>query len=159
MLKEVLTDLPTKYSTEFIYDFLIPLVNSYKSVSLVLLPVERSTNMFIDRPNLVIPQCPIRANSERLEVQSKFPQSEVQKLPEVFRGVWRKITKEKAIANSFLARGNILYAEDATASNRILMQLNSAGKITTIINDKHEQHERPEGFNSLQIGEYEIKGT
>lgn len=94
MLKELLTDLPTKYSTEFIYDFFIPLVNSYKSVSLVLLPVERTTNRFIERPSVVIPHCPIHANLERLSVESKFSKCEVSKLPDVFRGVWSKVPKE-----------------------------------------------------------------
>jgi len=83
----------------------------------------------------------------------------VEKLPEVFRGVWRKITKEQAIANSFLARGSILYAEDSTAVNRVLMQLTPTGVITTIVNDKYEQHSMPEGFNILKVGDYEIKGS
>lgn len=41
MLKDILTDLPSKFSTDFIYDFFIPLVNSYKSVSIVMIPVDR----------------------------------------------------------------------------------------------------------------------
>lgn len=94
MLKDILTDLPTKYSTEFIYDFLIPLVNSYKTVPLVLLPVQRSTNMYIDRPTGVIAECPVHANSERLDVEAKFPASEVSKLPDIFRGAWRKVSQQ-----------------------------------------------------------------
>lgn len=37
--------------------------------------------------------------------------------------------------------------------------MTSAGRVTTIINDKHEQHEMPEGFDSLRVGNYEFKGS
>jgi hypothetical protein len=52
-----------------------------------------------------------------------------------------------------------MYAEDSSGSNRLLLQLAEDGKLSTIINDKHEQHYMPEGFSSLKVGDYDIKGT
>ena len=62
ILRDILTDLPTKYSTEFVYDFFIPLVNSYKSIPIVLLPTSRGANMYLDKPNRVLTSSPIAVN-------------------------------------------------------------------------------------------------
>lgn len=68
MLKDTLTFLPSKFSTDFIYDFFIPLVNSFKAVSIVMLPIDRNTSLYIDRPNRIISKCPVHANNNLIEV-------------------------------------------------------------------------------------------
>ena len=47
MLKELLTDLPSKYSLEFLYDFFMPLINSYKSIPIVLQPYGRESKVYL----------------------------------------------------------------------------------------------------------------
>lgn len=157
MLKDILSDLPTKYSTDFLYDFFMPLVNSYKSVSVVMYPLERATNTYIDRPNRVLANCPLRVNLETLEVQVNFPESIVRKLPKVFTGIWRKSTAEGSIADGFLAKNRVVYASDAENTNHLLLSHSADGTITTIINNNEEHHTLPEGFTTIKFGDYEVK--
>lgn len=54
MLKDILGDLPNKYSIDFIYDFFMPLINSYKSVPVILQPYSRDMKLYIIEPTKVL---------------------------------------------------------------------------------------------------------
>lgn len=65
MLKDILGDLPNKYSIDFVYDFFIPLVNSYKSVPTILQPYSRDEKLYLLEPTKVLAQKPIKINLQK----------------------------------------------------------------------------------------------
>lgn len=88
MLKDILTELPTKYSTEFIYEFFMPLVNSYKSVPVVLQPYSRDEKIYLARPNKILEKEPLKVNNYRNLVSKKFISSDVKNVINKIGDFW-----------------------------------------------------------------------
>lgn len=133
MLKDILSEFSNKYEIDFVFDFFFPLINSYKSIPLILQPYSRESQLYLYDATKILNKDQIKINSYKEDIEDKFLTKEVKSIINKIGEYWVLSANHTDFPN----KAKILYIESENPVKNILVHIEDENNIVVLDGTVH----------------------